>query len=162
LTVTEEQYNSIKQNLSQPKRKRGRPTKKGSPTEDDEMQGGNSKLKEYNAQIRKDFKSMNFDAKKMVEEEPSQEYDQDHELDKASDDDDFIDGLKKKHEKEPEINFDKLTKRQRTAHMQKNNLESRGKFAAQENNVDGEAMEQDFSEGLPIRTMKRAPKTNFD
>jgi len=96
------------------------------------------------------MKNADFDNKAFVEEEHEQDPDED--IDNESlDEDEFIDGLKKKQD---EVNFDKLTKRQKMYHMAK--IGKRGQFndAAQDDY-------EDFSVGLPLERVKRVPKNHI-
>jgi hypothetical protein len=114
-----------------------------------------SKIKEYNAQIRKDFRNEQFDDQVKQSEEDASDVDDD-ELDNKSDDE-FLKHLEK--EKNGKVNLDRLTKRQRMCHMAKNNLNQRGQFA-----IDNEAEAndfEDFSEGLPVKTQRRQIKSNI-
>jgi len=115
VTMDEDQYTRIKDSLNSAKKKRGRPAKSK------KSEVNRQQIKEYNAQIRKEVKMANFDAKGHQEDELSQDFVSEAE----SDDDEFIDGLKEK-QKEPEIDMEKLTKRQRQFHMAKKNLGERG------------------------------------
>ena len=76
-------------------------------------------MREYNAQLHREFKNANFDDKYALDDEHSEDMDDD--LDNKSDDDDFLDELKKKS-KEKHVNMDKLTRRQRMTHLAKQNL----------------------------------------
>jgi hypothetical protein len=67
-------------------------------SDDDEEAPPNRKLKEYNAQIRKDFRNEGFDSKggnKFTEEDVNENSEFDDDLDDRSDDE-FLDNLKKK------------------------------------------------------------------
>jgi hypothetical protein len=95
------------------KKKRGRPpakNKKKKVSSDDELsdQGAkkmsstfvrpNAAMKEFNAQVAKEFRSANFDDGKLGEaglDEHSEDLD-DEDIDNKSDDDEFIDKLKEK------------------------------------------------------------------
>lgn len=97
----------------------------------------------------------------MMEQEHSE--DEDDDIDK-SDDDEFIKGLEKQHEKSSEpvasVDMGKLTRRQRMALLSKQqSLGQRSQFSAMENGNEGEI--DDYSEGLPIKTSKRLPKTQI-
>lgn len=54
-------------------------------------------MREYNAQLRKEFKSGNFDNNRQILQDNEDEHsdEEDDDIDKKSDDDDFIDELKK-------------------------------------------------------------------
>jgi hypothetical protein len=106
-----------------------------------------SKIKEYNAQIRKEFKN-DFNNQNKVSEDVSDLEDDD--IDDKSDDE-FLNHLEK--EKNDKINLDRLTKRQRMCHNAKNNLNQRGQFAI-DNSADNNDFE-DLSEGLPTKTTRR-------
>ena len=72
----------------------------------------NAAMKEFNAQVAKEFRSANFDDGKLGEvgiDEHSEDLD-DEDIDNKSDDDEFIDKLKEKQSKQT-VDMDKLTKR---------------------------------------------------
>jgi hypothetical protein len=99
----------------------------------------------------------------MMEQEHSD--DDDDDIDK-SDDDEFIKELEKKHEKSseplPSVDMDKLTRRQRMALISKQqSLGLRGQFSAVENGIEQSGEIDDYSEGLPIKTSRRLPKTQI-
>lgn len=78
----------------------------------------NSKLREYNAQIRKEFKNDFANQENATESEL-----EDDDIDNKSDDE-FLKHLEK--EKSEKVNMERLTKRQRMCHIAKNNLNQRG------------------------------------
>ena len=100
-----------------------------------------SKLKEFNAQVRKDYKN-----ELETEQQASEHLSEGDEIDEQSDDE-FIKALENK--KQERVNVERLTKRQRMNHMAKHNLGSRGQFSAMEGSAEMNDFD-DFSEGLPI------------
>ena len=133
LQISDDQLQTLKQGIQQqasPKKRRGRPpAKKKTPIPDDNNLTKDDfekpYQKEYDAQIRKEFKKANFDqntpsglaSAKNLDEHSSDE--DDDEIDNKSDDDEFLKGLEKQQEKRKEVeegqgvDMDKLTRRQR-------------------------------------------------
>ena len=147
---------------------------------DEEMEAGGDnykQLRNYNAHVRKQFNNQSL--QNATDEHSSDEDDED--IDNKSDDDEFIDGLQKKQESKKTgdgVDLDKLTKRQRMAYLSKqnNNLNLRGQFSANLQQLDQNGVMQDqshlsgsvlgdlddFSEGLPLKSnARRAPKNQI-